>query len=46
MTDDNAIHVILLAWILYSVSTEAWIRGMALFAAVFTNVAVIVKFFI
>lgn len=46
MTEDNALNVLLLSWILYSVATEAWIRGMALCAVGITSVAVIAKFFI
>jgi len=46
MNDDNVLHALLLSWILYSVSTEPWLRGMALFSAVLISVGSIVKFFV
>lgn len=46
MTEDNALNVLLLSWILYCVATEAWIRGMALCAVGIISVSVIVKFFV
>lgn len=46
MNDDNLLHALLLSWILYSVSTEPWLRGAALFTAAIVSVSGIVKFFV
>ncbi len=46
MNDDNTFHALLLAWILYSVATESWMRKSAVGIAAVISVSVIVKFFI
>jgi len=46
MNEDNLLHALLLSWILYSVSTEPWLRWMGLSIGVILSVSGIVKFFV
>ena len=46
MNDDNLLHALLLSWILYSVSTEPWLRWMGLSIGIIVSVSGIVKFFV